>query len=145
MNRRKFLISSALMTTLIATLASATPPILANDVLLSKLWHHTSTRDATTGTDISHLFPRLKEVVEFNRDGSFSFGNDTDQGVWAVSPDGKRLSITSTTFEYGVVLTIQHVDELDLRILSRMTSAEGMEYMVIETFSSTVRSDLTSR
>jgi hypothetical protein len=123
MTRRSFLMTSALAAAVAAPAVSARAPLA--DALLARPWLHVAATDAASGADMSQRLPHLASRVEYRRDGTYVFGDGADQGRWSLSSDGRRLTLASATFEYGVELTVERLDATGLRLASRMVGADG--------------------
>jgi hypothetical protein len=143
MNRRSFLMMSAIAAAMAAPTAFARAP--QADTLLARPWLHVAATDAATGADMSARFPQLSGRVEYRRDGTYVFADGADQGRWSVSSDGRKLTLASATFEYGLELSIERLDTTGLQLSSRMVGADGAERLIVETFAPGVHAALTPR
>lgn len=145
MNRRTFLVSGALAAALATPAAAALSPLPSPSRMLAKSWRHVSTIDAITGGNVTEQYPHLASNIAYGSDGTYVAGDGVDTGVWTLSPDGRRLTLASGTFEYSMGLAVELLDGSRLRVSSRLIGADGVERSIIETFASSGRAIVTLR
>jgi hypothetical protein len=147
MNRRTLLAAAAVCalaagTAVDARVADAASPA---EQLIARDWRHVATIDAATGADISAKLPQLAAGMSYRADGSYVSG-EHDRGSWRLSADGRTLTLSSSTFEYGVELSVERLDSGMLRVTSRQVIGPGGEVRAVaETFAPAGRQVVTAR
>jgi hypothetical protein len=147
MNRRTLLTAAALCAMAAGTAVDARMADGASSAtqLLARDWRHVATVDAATGADLAARLPRLAAGMSYRADGSYLSG-EHDRGTWSLSSDGRTITLSSSTFEYGVELSVERLDAGMLRITSRqILGPDGESRAVAETFAPTGRQVVTAR
>jgi hypothetical protein len=124
---RSFLVS--LIGIMILTFAASCEkdePMTRAEILSSTRWKTTVVKDSV-GTDVTTSFQNFVGLATYNRDGTYEFftldGTPRgDRGYWALTVDGNKRIINSTTLNYTRVVD---VTELTTSIFTYRVIASG--------------------
>jgi hypothetical protein len=147
MNRRTLLAAAAICAMAAGTAVDARVADGASTAtqLLARDWRHVGTADAATGADLASRLPQLVAGMSYRADGSYVSG-EHDRGTWSLSADGRTITLSSATFEYGIELSVERLDAGMLRITSRQSMGPGGEVRAVaETFAPAGRQVITAR
>ncbi|TDH23530.1 DUF4822 domain-containing protein [Segetibacter sp. 3557_3] len=96
------------------------------EILSSTRWKSTAVKDSV-GVDVTPSFQNFMGLATYNRDGTYEFftldgAPRGDRGLWALTVDGNKRILNSTTLNYTRVVDIV---ELNTRIFTYRVNASG--------------------